>query len=769
VSGRAAAVALLVGLLVVLGGTGYVSVQRLKRQMDVSRICDAAQMGDWARAVAHGEGPAGADEDGRIAAECLCWAYAATDQLDACVVLLDRILSDPEGEDWVPDVTLARMLLRKRIEVGAYPTAAEFARKATRAYPDDVALLELELLSRGAIEGEHAVLEDMRARVTSSGEASLHTRLVVASGYERLGDYQTALEVLGETPPLPGDPALRAWFEASAAALGALGRADALRALYASWRERGGDEYEIRARYAIRLSQFGLEDPQHSREQLLRQAIVDEERLEDESLHRTLYERLVGRLLVDQKVDQALEIYDRAVQRFDNILISREEILRTARAGHLSDLARADEPNTIVFRLPEDAPPGAHWLSPPLDVPPDTAYQRIEARRAGELVAKRVPGQYPFRWVYLDADGHARASGSTWADRTHTEIDVRIRDARPNGFTPPQQAMGDGRRRIFVLINDCQDWRLTQYLLARGDLPMHHYLLGRGQRAVIESVPAFTGAAMESIVWPQRGERATFVGLLNRLGLEVAGLASVGTNPFRFLNPLLPEGETLFERVGAGDRVALNLLFSHGHIEAGRHAELVGPAGRRRGLTDLRSMRALRTEEMADLPAGLHIPQYRAEVHKMAAELDLAVELAREGEIDLMVLRVEPLDIMTHGFFTELMRPAQDDGLATLLWAYRYIDTRLAEVYAALDADDVLIVMSDHGIRTALEHEEDAFFVAVGEGVPHGRVPGMPHLRGFPELIARLFELETDWPDTGMASWVGDRQHARTRQAAPQR
>jgi hypothetical protein len=259
---------------------------------------------------------------------------------------------------------------------------------------------------------------------------------------------------------------------------------------------------------------------------------------------------------------------------------------------------------------------------------------------------------------------------------------------------------------------------------------------------------------MEALVWPARGRQVTFVGLMNRLGLELAGLADVGDNPLAFLDPLLPDSESLFDRIGAGPHTALNLLFTHGHVRAGRHAELVGPHGQRRQLSHIRALRPLRADEGADLPPGLQVPKYRAEVHKMAAELDAAVELARGSEVDALLLRVEPLDLITHGFFPEIARPAQDDGRGALFWAYRYLDARLREVYEALDADDILIAMSDHGIRTALEHDEAAFFVAVGAGVPHGRAGGSPHLRGLPRVVADLLGVEADWPDTGIAPWA---------------
>jgi hypothetical protein len=464
-------------------------------------------------------------------------------------------------------------------------------------------------------------------------------------------------------------------------------------------------------------------------------------------------------------VDDALEVYDRALRTFERVAISREEILRTARAlrapavrgGAAAEAAATAplRPTALVFRLPAGDPAGTLLLSAPLDQPSDSAYERLALKPGKEIRVGRRPGAFPFRWVFQDAAGQTRASGSTWADLPDTVIDIEPRAPRPRAAPPAAQAPGDGRRRVFVLIPDCGDWRLIQYLRTRGDLPTHDFLLERGFRAVLLSRPAFTGAAMEALVWPARGRQLTFVGLLNRMGLELAGLASVGENPLGFLDPLLPESESLFERIGAGERTALNLLFTHGHVRAGRHAELVGPHGARRRLDELRALRPLRPDEAAELPPGLQAPKYRAEVHKLAAELDAAVELARAGEVDLLMLRIEPLDLMTHGFLPEVARPGQDDGQATLFWAYRYIDARLREVYEALDADDVLIVMSDHGIRTALEHDEDAFFVAVGSGVPRGRAGGQPHLRGVPRLVAELLGVDAaDWPDAGIAPWA---------------
>ena len=100
------------------------------------------------------------------------------------------------------------------------------------------------------------------------------------------------------------------------------------------------------------------------------------------------------------------------------------------------------------------------------------------------------------------------------------------------------------------------------------------------------------------------------------------------------------------------------------------------------------------------------------------------------------------------------MRDGQDDGSGLLFDVYRYLDWRIGALHAHLDADDVLIVMSDHGIRTAMEHDRAALFVATGAGVPVGRASGNPSLRGVARVLADLLGVPTAWPDTGVAHWT---------------
>lgn len=735
--------------------TGHSALRSVRTQLAAARVCEAVEGERWEEALALATGSADDPTSEPAAAECRCWALLATGRETDCVALLDLWLSRLDGEAWTPHPALARILIRARRDRGETDSAATLARRATARYPDDRDLLQLELMTRSMVEGEEAVLADMRGRLGSGAGASIPLRLVLSHGLHRRGDFEEALEVLGDRPPAAGDPDLADWFEARARALASQGRLDAVARSYDQWIEKGGDPDEVRARHALRLSQSGLVDPARPIIDLLRNALATEDRIPSESIREALHHRLIGHLLASGRTEEALEAYDAARKRFELRGLERDQIARSAALAEAAARGEGDPVGGITFHAPRGEGNGRLLVSPDPGEPPDAPYVSLPLDPARPLEVTRRLSVLPQRWVYVDAKSRTLASGTVWplAGRT---VEVRIEPGVPRVATPfvPEPRPADGRRRVFVVLPDCADWRLVGYLRARGELPLMAHLLETGFRAVLESTPPLTAAAMESLVWPTRSEEVSFVALAHRLGVELAGLASIGRNPLGFLSPLLPESRDLFETIGEGEVLTANMLFAHGGIEAGRHAEIVGPRGERRRAASMRSLRPLTAEETERFPPLASDPAFLPLVEGIAAQLDDAVTLARAGEVDLLLLRLESLDILTHAHFHALTRTGQDHGDAFLLWVYRYIDWRLAELSNALDGDDVLIVMSDHGIRTPMEHATDALFVATGSGVPRGRADGTPHLRGVARVIAELFGIDTRWPDTGVAPWA---------------
>jgi tetratricopeptide (TPR) repeat protein len=749
---------LALALVTLAAGVGLVSIRSSQTQLAVIEACDAVERGDLERALALTRERVGPSDTGRAAAECRCRALLARGNRLACAELLESVWVQPAGADWMPSADLAAHAIATRRAMGRTHEAATLAARAGRAYPNDSRLFALELDARASVEMENQVLRELAVRLPSDGLRAAELRSVLAQRHLRAGDPGAALKVLGPTlPPGASGTGASLWFDTRAVAFAMADDLRGVRRTIAEWGAAGGDPAELRARYALALSIAGLTDPERDTITLLREALEANEDSPDMKLREGLVVRLVLSLASAKRLEEALALYDRYRDALPSDGLQREELERAARAELLSRAPAAARRGALVFQLtdlPEDA---VLLVSPDADAPVDADYERFEPPAGGLLALERTEGEAPPRWVVRTGD---RVLGSGVAhpiagDARPVEIAMREEARIP---TPHLRARppGDGRRRVLLLLLDCGDWRIIRYLMARGELPVLAALLRDGHRAVLDSDPPLTAAALEALVWPLRRGDASLLGLVHRMGGELAGLSSVGENPFEEIAWVLPESDDLFSTLAAGGRSAANLLLSHGGIRAGRHGEVSGPNGGRRRVEIGRTARDLDPKERERWP-GLANPgsdRDRLYVRTIAAEFDATEMVLREDGIDFAAVRIEPLDILTHAHFGVIAAEGQDDGRGLLYDVYRYIDARLAAIDTALDEDDVLIVMSDHGIRTAMEHARESFFVAVGGGAPPGRAEGTPAIRGVSRAVADLLGVATDWPDTGVAPWA---------------
>lgn len=744
-------------LWLVLIVVGWWSWQRLGRQRAVDAVCDAVAREAWDEALAASDTLPTDDAVGRRAAECRALALMASSRVPDAVTLLEEHLAEPANESWLPDPVLVLLLADDRRNRGQMPSAVELVRDATSRYPDDPDLLYLELELRAQVEDEGKVLEELENRLATMGDAAPWLALRVAQRHLDRRDLGRAARLLGPGPP-GGNPALRdEWFRVRAALAGSAGDTADLATVCASWLAAGGRPAEVLAWHALSLSIYQLEDPERPTPILLRSALDHCEEIPDPGLCATLAHRLLGTYVVAGRTEDALALWDRWSPKVE-LTMGREEILRAADDG-LETSGDDGSPGRIRFTLP--AGTGRYLLlSPPTDVPVDQPFEEHRPDATGRVEVRRFPGPAPLRWVLRDT-ARTLASGSTWpvpGQVLDVVLDVVLEadTLEPAGnrsanapTTTPESALGgpaDGRRQIVVTILDCADWRLLRYLEARGELPTFHRLLGTGLRAVVESRPAFTAAAMDALSHPADPARRSPLAVVHQLGIELAANSFVGNNPFDSLAWLIPERRDFFTVLGAGEHVVVNLLFSEGRIDGGRHGERVGPRGERSRFEDWRRRRALTPDERKSLAHLLDDPNRRLWIEEMAADFDTAEQVARDGEVDLLMLRIDPLDPATHSGFGPTATGGRDDGAPWIYDFYRYADRRLGDLAAALDGDDILVILSDHGIRTSMEHSPWAVFLAVGEGVPQGRVGGTPPLRAVPRLLADWLGVTTDWP-----------------------
>jgi hypothetical protein len=751
---------LLAAALICAAGAGLVSVRSIDDQIAVLEACEAVEQRDWQTALARSQGRVGNDDTGRAAAECRCLALLATDDADACVELLERAVADGREDGWAPRPELSIHLIQTWRSQARSDAAAELASRAARRFPGEPDLFYLELETRSGIEDDEVVLKDLAARVPERGPQAVRMRVSLANRQLFRGDFEAALEALGEQPPADAGANLGSWFDARGFALASAGDSAATIANYDDWKRAGGDPIEAAARYALAMSIAGLADPSATPVELLRGALANGDRLADPKLREALAIRLILTLANGGSSGEALAAYDRFRPEFDLAGLTREELMRSSSHRELAASTperRAGRSGRVRFTL-RDPEPGAQLLvSPKVAEPVDTPFAAVAIPASGGVEIEREIGTAPVRWVYRDAHERTLASGNIQpVAGSPVEVTVVARAPKRPTRTTLTRRPGDGRRRVILLLVDCGDWRLVEALRARGELPTLDALLTQGHRAVLDSDPPLTAAALEALVWPNRRNAASFVGLMHQMGTELAGLSSVGENPLDGLRWLLPEEPDIFSVLGRGDHAAANLLLAHGSIRAGRHSEVTGPFGRTRKIPIRRSARDLRLDERERFPVlaqAATLGRDAQHIRTIAAEFDTAEEIVVEGSVDLLALRIEPFDILTHAHFAETVRDGQDDGAPLLYDVYRYVDARIADVHARIDADDVFIVMSDHGIRTAMEHSPHGIFVATGPGIPQGRAAGRPALRGVSSVLANLLGVAADWPDTGVAPW----------------
>jgi predicted AlkP superfamily phosphohydrolase/phosphomutase len=79
---------------------------------------------------------------------------------------------------------------------------------------------------------------------------------------------------------------------------------------------------------------------------------------------------------------------------------------------------------------------------------------------------------------------------------------------------------------------------------------------------------------------------------------------------------------------------------------------------------------------------------------------------------------------------------------------------RIGQIFNAIDEDDVLIVMSDHGISSHMAHDRRSVFLAGGGQVPSGHGSTYFPLWGIPRMLAALLDVPVDWAQSGVGGWI---------------
>lgn len=760
---RAIRIPVLILLLLYGAWTATRSVQRVREIRAAGATCDALAAGDLARTLqlsAHlaDVGPQDAvGESSLEMAECRCFALIETGSEEQCTNELANLMLHPEASDWLPEPELAAAVADELESRRQFDEALRLVERSTRQWPTSALFRSREFRLRSANEDELALLQEFRTRLDADRRAGRPIQpdlpLLLSGRYADRRQWSDAVDVLGDTPP--NDPSLVTdWWDLKTRALAGLGDVPRLEAAFQQWSASGGSAPEITARRALLLVQRGLERDAERAIEGLRDAIRVEDQIEDERIRRNARLLLIRLLAYLDRYDQALDLFDETAQLHADVgNISREEIVRLAdeQDQEISEFAQGRLHFTGLD-------PGDRVVLPP-DPWSDGSSEFVlhPVSRSGELDIERTVGDRPVWWAVLDADGQVRAEGASrvpYESVERLEIQRRPPPVKPDWRKTTSPA-ADGRRRVLQLVFDSWDWRIVNYLRATHRLPTADWIIRTGLSSSLISEPPFTAAALQALVEPAQ-QSFSVLQLVHQLGEETESLNFIGRNPVAGLESWLPDSDNLFEVIGAAPVRAVNLLQSLGALDAGRNATVFGPDGARGELSGYAATRTLDANELAILPElDRDFGDRQLLFDEAAADFDNLDRILEEGEIDLVVARIAALDLMTHGSFGRFNETGPRSETADLLLFYQYLDLRLADLIARLDADDTLILMSDHGTRTSLEHDTQAVFVALGSDLPTGRLELRPAIRSVSRVVADLMGVETDWPGEDFSAALG--------------
>ncbi len=717
--------------------------------------CDALQAGQTSEALAASEGLALRSLVDLDTAVCRCRALAMAGREPECTDLLLPAVEDHDDDAWLPPSDLMMTMVSELSGRRERARAASLARRAALAHPDSKGLLFLEWQTRKEVEPEQQVLADIERRLPPDPAAWPEQRMLLAKAHTVAGRYTDAIRVLG-LPPSTEEKTRTQWYQTMLDAQAGLGDPARVRQAADAWLQAGADPRVVHASYVVALANHQMEGQEAPTVRLLQEAVRDDSGQLPLALETAVYIHYLYQLVSYHQYDLALEHIERAPARVDFGGFSREQVL-AARNGERLELGGRDE-GTLRFLLPSASVGGRLLVAPSHALRPDHPSEILSIPDSATLEIERPSWDLPYRWVVRDAMDRVIASGSSWVEGDGV-VEVQVQPARPTTLQrwTWTRRPADGQRRLWLIVQDCMDWRIARYLMARGEMPVLEALLEEGYRTVLDSDPPVTAIAIDQIVHPRQPQPPTLTEFVYHIGVEmdVADLTPSGENPFRFLEGLVPVRPDLTRTIAAEEWTVANLLFSHGALDVGMNGEVAGPRGQDHPPLELASSRALRPEELERIRvdrAWVDDPHW-AWVEEAAAVMD-EVQAQAEGDlIDLMLVRTARLDTATHAHLADAFGD-QDDGESLLFAYYRYLDLRTGQLLNTLDTDDYVIVMSDHSIRNAMAHDRPALFVMVGPDVPQGAGPGNPHISGVPRILAELLEVRTDWPDTGVAPWL---------------
>jgi len=327
---------------------------------------------------------------------------------------------------------------------------------------------------------------------------------------------------------------------------------------------------------------------------------------------------------------------------------------------------------------------------------------------------------------------------------------------------PMERRAADGRKRVWVLWPDCGSWPLTNIYMQCGWLPHTSRLMEEGLSLSMRSTePPYTSTAYLRMTDLNAGiQDGASRSFLETLALQFKGI------PFLdglFSDDLVGDVEdpgNLFYILGRAGFSAANMVFSDKFLAVDN--DLVSGSGQELEVSEneldsmdamTRSARGLGKDRQALVLSKImgidpveNSSRYQVLEDSIAAQvailnsqqkLEMGLKAWSDHDLDFLLLRFPAVDIVSHVYGTSVW----DDPLKSpLAEVYRHVDDALGEIQAQLDADDTLILVSDHGLLSQTAHHGSCVFMAQGPGLEGDtQIPSEVPIGNFPCFVLTRF------------------------------
>ena len=332
-------------------------------------------------------------------------------------------------------------------------------------------------------------------------------------------------------------------------------------------------------------------------------------------------------------------------------------------------------------------------------------------------------------------------------------VELKRLAALPLPVAKVRKSERDDRGRVLAIWPDAGSWFLANAYMRRGLMPNLSQVVQSGTRTdMISTHPPFTSTAYMRMVEVNSGEQVEESRFLETIAVQLKGIP--------FLDWMVPDHwvsaesgrRSIFNVMADHGYKAINLVFNDKYMAApedlaANDGTTIDVSATMKSIEDdteskdfdsvlIETLMLDEDRESSRTTMVLDDSVLSMGLKNTHKKTELGLHLWNEIDPDFMLLRFPAVDIMSHKYFATVRDQPEENPMVEV---YRHWDVMLGRLIEALDQDDTLIVVSDHGIQDSLLHHIQCMLVLDGPGLPQDSSVSTLPIGHLPSVILSRF------------------------------